>query len=76
MSRLVECPQCSGFGLIDVDIPQGNLPRSTSSSVTCPRCDGLEVVDADESGRPLDDWPARDMGGRLPVAGDFQEPRR
>ena len=25
---------------------------------------------------PDDDAPARDMGGRLPVAGDFREPRR
>ena len=76
MSGLVECPRCDGFGLIDIDIPQGNLPRSTSSSVTCPRCGGLEVLDADEDGRPLDDWPVRDMGGRLPMAGDWREPDR
>lgn len=47
-----------------------------SGLVTCPRCGDLEVLDADESGRPLDDWPARDMGDRLPVAGDWREPRR
>ena len=52
MSILVTCPRCDGFGLIDVDHPQGNLPRDTPRSRPCPRCGGLEVLDADESGRP------------------------
>ena len=67
MSGLVECPRCDGFGLIDVE--DSGTWRYGPTSMTCPRCGGLEVLDADESGRPLDDWPARDMGG-------WREPRR
>ena len=42
MSILVTCPRCDGFGLIDVDHPQGNLPRDTPSSRPCPRCGGTD----------------------------------
>ena len=55
MSGVADCPRCAGIGLLDVDVPQGNLPAATSSSVTCPRCDGLGAIDVDEDGRPLDE---------------------
>ena len=73
-ARPVRCILHGGGDEAIQPIPaRGCRERVMSGLVECPRCDGLEVVDADEDGRPLDDWPARDMGGRLPVAGDWRE---
>ena len=70
-----KCASCGGSGLGDYAIDADDECPDCNGGGVCAWCDGrgyLDVPDVDEGASV----PARDMGGRLPVAGDFREPRR
>ena len=75
------CPACGGSGLGDWAVDADDDCPDCDGGGVCAWCDGcgftlyLDVPDVDDVAEGAG-GPARDMGGRLPVAGDFREPRR
>ena len=72
------CSACGGTGLGDYALDADDECPDCNGGGVCAWCDGrgyLDVPDVDDVAEG-DGGPARDMGGRLPVADDFREPRR
>lgn len=67
------CSACGGTGLGDYALDADDECPDCNGGGVCAWCDGRgfrEVVDDEPNGDDAGDVPARDMGGRLPVADD------
>ena len=73
------CCACGGTGLGDYALDADDECPDCNGGGVCAWCDGRGYLDVPEVPDDVAEGaggPARDMGGRLPVAGDWREPRR